>query len=200
MFFAVNNKMDVYEQELLDKKKLETFEITKQKVTSLKKCLGNILSNEPELIGFIPGIGTHIEQIENAFFYWLNKNKLIIQNQADKEIFIQQIITLKNDMTEWNEFLSKWKLLRIFYNNNFNFIWNKMKMSMNITPVLNKNNIMNNDDIHNDNKSNDDNENCNNKNKNNSNSNNNNNINNDKNNHRNKSNSKNKNSKNMPLI
>ena len=190
----VNNEMDVYEQELLDKKKLETFEITKQKIMSLKRFLENILSNEPEFIGFIPGVGTHIEQIENAFYYWLNENKIIIQSETDKQIFIQQILTLKNDMMEWNEFLSKWKLLRIFHNNNFNLIWNEIKVIMNITQMLDENNVINNENI-NDNDNNDA------RNDKNSNDNNNNNIDNigninkDKNVRRNKSNSKNKNSK-----
>ena len=128
----LNNKMDVFEQEVLDKKKIETFEITKQKFASLKYCLDNLLKEEQHLIGFIPGVGTCTDQLENAFYYWLNDSKQIIKNEIDLGVFIQQIMTMKNDKTVWNEFLSKWKLLRIMYDNNFTRIWNQIKNDMNI--------------------------------------------------------------------
>ena len=133
----LNDKMDVFEHELLDKKKLETYQITKQKLMSIKNFIENILNNEPALIGFIPGIGDHMDQIEMAFYYWINRNKILIHKDCDKNIFIEQIITLKNDTIEQNEFLTKWKLLCIFYNNKFELIWNEIKSIININDTNN---------------------------------------------------------------
>ena len=137
----LNDKMDIFEHELLDKKKLETYQITKQKLMSIKNFIENILSNEPALIGFIPGIGHHMDQVEMAFYHWINRHKILIHKDCEKNIFIEQIITLKNDTIEWNEFLTKWKLLSIFSNNKFELIWNEIKSVMNITNTHNDNNI-----------------------------------------------------------
>ena len=130
---TLNTKMDVFEQEQLDKKKIEIYELTKQKILCFKRILENVLNNEPELIGFIPGIGTLIEQIESAFYYWLHVNKDIIKNKTEINVFMQQIITLKTDMIEWQEFLTKWKLLKIFHDNNSVIIWNEIKQNLNIS-------------------------------------------------------------------
>ena len=142
---TLNNKMDIFEQEVLDKKKLETFEITKQKFLSLKNCLNLLLKEEPQLIGFIPGIGSCNEQIENAFYHWLNEHKEILKKEIDFESFIQQIITLKSDVIEWNEFLCKWKLLRIF-NDDWCNVWKQIKKDMNIETNTNNLQIIENDE------------------------------------------------------
>ena len=141
----LNNKMDIFEQELLDKKKIEVYEITKQKISALKNSLETSIINEPHLIGFIPGIGSYESQLSIAFDCWLNKYKhTIINDESLKnklELFIEQIMTLKSDPMEWNRFLSKWKINRILYEDKFQLIWHKIKAELNIdTSIINNNN------------------------------------------------------------
>ena len=100
----LNDKMDVFEQELLEKKKIEIYEITKQKVSALKNSLQTSIINEPHLIGFIPGIGSYESQLSIAFDCWLNEYKqTLVQDNSLKnklDIFIEQIMTLKSDPME----------------------------------------------------------------------------------------------------
>ena len=109
------------------------YEITKQKWTALRNSIESHFMNDPQLIGALPGI----EQQETvAFDCWLNKYKHIIKDdreiQGNVELLLDQMCILKEDMTEWNNFLTKWKLNRIFYNDNFHIVWNKIKDHLNI--------------------------------------------------------------------
>ena len=128
----LNDKLDIFEQEQLDKKKIEIFEITKQKLKTMKQELETHFINDPHIIGCIPGIEN---QLSLAFDCWIDKYKhIIIEDEAisDKvELFIEQLTILKTDKLEWDTFLSKWKLNRILYKDNFQIIWNKIKKEMN---------------------------------------------------------------------
>ena len=132
----VKDKMDFFERELLDKKKIEVFEITKQKLTAINQNVRTQLLNYPHMIGCLP----NIEQQESiAFHCWLQKYKhLIVKDSAVKnkiEDFIDQIMILRLHDDDWKSFLAKWKLNRIFYNDNFNLIWAKVKNELNIEPL-----------------------------------------------------------------
>ena len=129
----LHDKLDVFEQEVLDKKKIEMYEITKQKWTAIKNSMESHFINDAQLIGAIPGIEN---QDAIAFDCWLNKYKHIIKDdreiRGNVELLMDQICILKDDMTEWNNFLTKWKLHRIFYDDNFQIVWNKIKDQLNI--------------------------------------------------------------------
>jgi len=129
----LSGKMNAYEQELLDKKKIEVYEITKQKWNALRNSMESHFINDPQIIGCIPGIEN---QQTIAFDCWMNKYKHIIKDDRDIrgniDVLIDQICLLKSDMIEWTNFVTKWKLNRILHNDNFNIIWNKLKEELNI--------------------------------------------------------------------
>ena len=129
----LNSKLDMYEQEILDKKKIEIYEITKQKWNALKNSVETHFINDPQLIGSMPGIDN---QDTIAFDCWMNKYKHIIKDdpqiQGNVDALIHKICVLKTDMSEWNSFVTKWKLNRIFYEDNFTIIWNNVKNDLKI--------------------------------------------------------------------
>ena len=134
---VVKDKMDIFEREQLDKKKIEMFEVTKQKALAMKQSVETTFMNEPHLIGCIPGIE---DQEAVAFDCWLGRYKHIIQDdpaiKKDMELFIKQITLLRMDNVEWKDFLSKWKLRRIFHNDDFFKVWMKIKSDLNIKDVI----------------------------------------------------------------
>ena len=129
----LSEKLDAFEQEVLDKKKIEIYEITKQKMLAIKNSMETHFINDPHLIGCIPAVEN---QESIAFDCWINKYKHIIKD--DKEIkgnfqlIIDQICLMKSDMSEWINFLTKWKLYRMFHQDNFRIVWNKIKKELNI--------------------------------------------------------------------
>ena len=129
----VQDKMDIFEREQLDKKKIETFEITKQKLKAINQSVETHFINYPHLIGCLPSI-EHQDSL--AFDCWLNKYKHIILKDVaiknDLDLFVEQIIILKRDADDWNSFLIKWKMNRMFYNDNFHIIWTKVKNDLSI--------------------------------------------------------------------
>ena len=145
---SLNEKLDIFEQEQLEKKKIEIFEITKQKILAMKQSIETHFINDPYLIGCIPSIEN---QLSLAFDCWINKYKHIIIKDnviSDKlELFIEQLTVLKTDKIEWDTFLSKWKLNRILYNDNFQIIWDKIKNELNYECTTNNQIIPNNVNI-----------------------------------------------------
>ena len=129
----LNEKMDIFEREQLDKKKIEVYEITKQKLLALKNCLEAQILNDPHLIGCMPGIE---DQETLAFDCWLNKYKHVIRQDPainnKLELFIDQLTMMQTDRAEWSTFLAKWKLNRILYKDEFKIIWAKVKAELNI--------------------------------------------------------------------
>ena len=129
----LHGTMDVFEREQLDKKKIEMFEITKQKLLAINQNIDTQFMNHPHLIGCLPNVE---KQESLAFDCWLNKYKHIILDdmaiKRDLDLFIGQIVTLKMDPLEWDTFLARWKMNRIFYKDNFQTIWNKIKTELNI--------------------------------------------------------------------
>ena len=125
--------MDIFEREQLEKKKTEIFEVTKHKLLAVRVSLEETLLNHPHLIGCIPNVE---QQISVAFDCWLNKHKQKIRmDEAVKnnfELFLEQLNIIKMEPTEWNNFLSTWKLNRIMYDDKFTTVWMKMKQSLNL--------------------------------------------------------------------
>ncbi len=135
----LNDKLDIFEREQLDKKKIEMFEVTKQKILSLMKCVESEFINSPHLIGCMPGINGP-DQEKLAFNCWLNHfKKHILKDTCIKSItmdfFIQQIISLQTDHSAWHSFYVHWILNRILYDDKFSVIWSQMKMYLNIPYV-----------------------------------------------------------------
>ena len=54
------------------------------------------------------------------------------QIKGNFQIIIDQLCLLKSDMSDWSNFLTKWKLYRVFYQDNFRIVWNKIKQELNI--------------------------------------------------------------------
>ena len=143
----LNDKMDIFEREQLDKKKIEIFEITKQKLIAINQSVETHFINYPHLIGCLPNIP---EQHTLAFDCWLNKYKhIILKDPAIKnglELFIEQLVILKMDQSEWRSFLTKWKMNRIFHKDDFHIIWKNVKSDLNIEEPLPQNDKEENDD------------------------------------------------------
>ena len=142
--YVVKDKMDMFEREQLDKKKIETFEITKQKMLAIKQSIETCLLNEPHLIGCIPGIE---EQEALAFDCWLGKYKHIIKDDSaiknELSTFIEQVNILRMDAVDWKNFLSRWKLRRIFHNDDFLVIWRETKNDLNINEQFDRQSVHN---------------------------------------------------------
>ena len=134
--YVVKDKMDIFEREQLDKKKIEMFEITKQKAVALKQSVETIILNEPHLIGCIPGIE---DQESVAFDCWLAKYKHVIKDDPAvkhcMKSFLEQMTVLRMDNVDWKIFLARWKMRRIFYNDDFSSVWNEIKNDLKIKHV-----------------------------------------------------------------
>ena len=145
----LNDDLDIFEQEQLLKKKIEVYELTKEKVRALMIGIKTLLSNEPEMIGAIPGIGNLDEQLILFFDFWLKQNKsIILEDVTSKSFFMSQLTLFRSDASEFNAFLQKWKLMRIFHNDSFLAVWNWMKDELNISSKAEK--AEKDDDVEND--------------------------------------------------
>ena len=135
----LNDDLDIFEQEQLLKKKIEAYEITKEKVRALMIGIKTLLSTQPEMIGAIPGIGGLDEQLILFFDFWLKHNKTIILIVVtSKSLLMSQLTLFRLDAQEFNAFLQKWKLMRIFNDDSFLPVWNWMKEELNILSKADK--------------------------------------------------------------
>lgn len=135
----LNDNLDIFEQEQLLKKKIEAYEITKEKVRALMIGIKTLLSTQPEMIGAIPGIGGLDEQLILFFDFWLKQNKtIILEDVTSKSLLMSQLTLFRSDAQEFNAFLQKWKLMRIFNDNSFLPVWNWMKEELNILSKADK--------------------------------------------------------------
>ena len=140
--------LDIYEKELLEKKKAETFQITQQKIKSLFVSVKDAFINHPESIGCIMGAGSLEDQLTSAFDLWLHKNKIeITRKVADINLFIEQISVLKQDPRDWMTFVSRFKTERILKGNHFERTWIFMKTYLNIAESNDKEEIDEDDDF-----------------------------------------------------
>ena len=125
--------MDIFEQEQLLKKKIEAYEMTQEKVKALMNAVKSLLSNEPQMVGTIPGLGCLDDQLILFFDFWINQNKgVILSNVSSESTFFEQLTLLRSDGPEFTNFLHKWKLYRILKNDSFLTIWKWMVDELNI--------------------------------------------------------------------
>ena len=129
----LNDDLDVQDQELLLKKKIEAYEITQEKIRALMSYVKQTLAKKPEMIGSIPGLGCLEDQMNVCFDYWINAHKTaILSTVKDVNSFMEQILILKSDPKEFSMFLQKWKFIRMLKNDSFQAIWSWMKEELNI--------------------------------------------------------------------
>ena len=132
---ALNNldeKLTVYEQEQLEKKKTEINELFQEKCKVIMANFKTCLQNHPELIGFIPFCPAE-DQMTNAFDNWLHQHVTAIKAKVkDVDIFLVQICTLRSDGQDWTNFIHAWKLQRIFFEDDFTAVWNWIVKELNV--------------------------------------------------------------------
>lgn len=129
----LQDKLDIFERDQLEKKKIETAEITATKMKAMAEAMEDQFMSKPHLIGAIPSV---INQEEIAFNCWLmNHHEIIFKTEslkADADLFITQLVSLKAADAEWKEFLSRWKLLRIVHQDDFSAVWKAVRTDLNI--------------------------------------------------------------------
>ena len=135
----LRGQMDVFEREKLAKKKIETQEITKQKMAAVAEAVESQFLQRPHLIGSIPSVEN---QGEVAFWCWLKHHKeeiMIDPYIANDENLLQtHLVSLKDETAVWTRFLTKWKMWRILKDDQFPLVWRTMKeeLKMPTEPVL----------------------------------------------------------------
>ena len=135
----LQDKLDVFERLQLDKKKVETAEITATKMEAMAKAMEDQFLTKPHLIGAIPSVHN---QGDIAFSCWFSKHHDAILKtesiKADLDLFITQLVSLQAADVEWKEFLIRWKLLRIVHQDDFQAVWKSVQKEMNIpgSPVI----------------------------------------------------------------
>ena len=133
----MEDKLDIFEREQLEKKKLEMYEVTKQKLAALRDSVEAQLQSDPHLIGCLPSLEN---QAELAFDCWFHSHKcLILKDRAVKDnidMFVRRLSILRENEFEWKSFLGRWKMRRIIYDDEFTIVWNEMKEDMNLVDVM----------------------------------------------------------------
>ena len=134
--WEVRAKMDVHERRRLENIKLETFEITAQKLEAACSHMKTKYRFNPELIGAMTGTDSLDEQLKVAFDMWVSDNlALILHKTGDMDIFTQRVNLARQDQQEWLSFLAKWKLCRITSGDAFNAVWNLVAIDLGIAEV-----------------------------------------------------------------
>ncbi len=133
----LKNKLDTFELEQLDKKKIEMYEVTTQKTRAIIQEVSNSVGGEPQLIGvMMPGISL-LEQSDISFEMWLHQNiecvKDKLKNNVD-ELF-EKVCLSRQDSIGWEDFLQKWKLKRVLYSDEFECVWEWCKKELDLEVV-----------------------------------------------------------------
>ena len=120
----INGHMDLFEQSKLSKQKIETFEITQEKLKALFSISKSVIIEQPALIGLIPGCGCMNDQLLMAFHLWMDQNKTIIQGTVvDFQDCLRKLMLSELDQEQKSDFLSEWKVIRIFKADDFKDVW-----------------------------------------------------------------------------
>ena len=129
----LNDGLDVFEKELLEKKKSEAYQIATQKVNAIHHHLMKSFQVQPELIGCVVGAGNLEDQLNCAFDIWLKHHcSEIKQKTKDFEIFMDQVALAKQDQQEWSTFVSRWKTERILREDLFSRVWKYVQEYLNV--------------------------------------------------------------------
>ena len=135
----LQDKLDVFERLQLDKKKVETAEITATKMEAMAKAMEDQFLTKPHLIGAIPSVNN---QEDIAWSCWISKHhETLLKTESikgDLDLFIMQLVSLQAADVEWKEFLIRWKLLRILHQDDFQAVWKSVQKELNIpgSPVI----------------------------------------------------------------
>ena len=137
-------------KEQLEKKKLETFALTLQKMAAVKTSIEKTMNQEPHLIGSIPEIPATYQQ-EMALKCWVHQHKQLILSDPsirhEITILVTQLTVLKSCKGEWENFLTRWGWMRVFHNNMFEPVWADMKDALGIVDHINDHNSNDKDEI-----------------------------------------------------
>ena len=132
----LQDDLDLHETEMLEKRKVEIFAVTQQKMAGVKKSIEDQFLNEPHLIGSIPGLKC---QKALAFNCWLKQFKVVMLSDPAVRLTPYQlstkIIKLQRDPATWDAFLSEWILVRIVHDDDFTVVWGMLKEKLCVLEV-----------------------------------------------------------------
>ena len=133
----LNGGLNVFEKELLEKKKSEAYQVSLQKINAIHDHLIETYRSNPELIGCVIGAGNMEDQLACAFDVWLKKHRPQIKNKVKNfEMFIDQVVLAKQDHQEWLSFVSRWKIERILKGDEFTSVWRYVRLYLNVEQII----------------------------------------------------------------
>lgn len=128
----LNQNLNDFEQEQLQKKKTLATEITKEKTKTFINIVQNEFTEKPELLGIFPNSSLE-DHLTAGFDLWLSNNKEKIRELVpDQNMLVEQLSILRSDHPDWIAFLHKWKLRRIIQDDVFNMVWTWVADELNI--------------------------------------------------------------------
>ena len=132
----LNQSLTDIEQEQIEKKRALARVLAIEKTTSCIQAYKNQFITKPELLGIFPTTSVQ-DQLTTGFDLWLNEHKLkILPKVEDINLFTQQLCSLRSDDSDnWFAFLQQWKLLRMFFNDDFQQTWRFMVNELNIPEI-----------------------------------------------------------------
>ena len=129
----LQSDLDLHETELLEKKKLEIFAVTQQKMAAMKRSVEDQFINDPQSIGSIPGLKN---QKALAFNCWLRQFKGVMLSdpayRLTPHLLSTKIIEMQRDPVSWDAFLSEWIVVRIVHDDDFTVVWGMIKSRMSV--------------------------------------------------------------------
>ena len=129
----VQGALDVHEQNLLLKKRIEAYEITQENCRALTSCVQRLVTKQPEMIGMIPGLGCREDQLKGSFEYWINQNEeLILKNDSAFDSFKRQLRAKRADPLQYISFLDDWKMQRLVGLDDAATVWAWIKDELNV--------------------------------------------------------------------
>ncbi len=134
----LKNKLDRFELEQLDKKKIEMYEVTTQKTRAIIQEVSNSVGGEPHLIGvMMPGISL-LEQSDISFEMWLHQNLEAVKNTLmnNVDVLFEKVCLSRQDSIGWEDFLKKWKLKRILYSDDFECVWEWCEKELALNTII----------------------------------------------------------------
>lgn len=133
----LNQSLTDIEKEQIEKKRSLARVLSIEKTTSCIQAYKEQFVSKPELLGIFPTVSLQ-EQLTAGFDLWMNEHKIkVLQKVENINLFIQQLCSLRNDDTDgnWVAFLQQWKLVRMFFNDDFQQTWGFMVNELNIPQI-----------------------------------------------------------------
>lgn len=131
----LNQELNDIEQEQMQKKRALAKVLALEKTTSCIQAYQTQLANKPELLGIFPTASMQ-DQLVAGFELWLSENKQKIFSKIETvNIFIEQLCSLRAATSDWVQFLRRWKLIRIFHEDDFNQVWKFVSEELNIPEI-----------------------------------------------------------------